>query len=138
DRYFLNKVVNKVFELNDRHIEAYSGNYDAYVRQRRERFEHRLKTYEAQREEIERQEEYIRRVGYSRATLAQSRQKQLDKIERLERPTMIEARLALGHLGTERQRQDDAVAHSARRGNRRYRSGPDRSSREIRLLRPAF
>src|SRR4029077_6719837 len=53
DRDFINGVVTKVFELNDRRIETYVGNYDAYVRQRRERFEHRLKTYEAQKEEIE-------------------------------------------------------------------------------------
>jgi ATP-binding cassette subfamily F protein 3 len=104
DRYFLNKVVTKVFELNDRRIETYVGNYDAYVRQRRERFELRLKTYEAQREEIARQEEYIRRVGYSRATLAQSRQKQLDKIERLERPTMIETPFM--HFGEVRRSGD--------------------------------
>jgi ATP-binding cassette subfamily F protein 3 len=104
DRYFLNKVVTKIFELNDRRIEAYVGNYDAYVRQRRERYELRLKTYEAQREEIERQEEYIRRVGYSRPTLAQSRQKALDKTERLERPTMIETPFM--HFGAVRRTGD--------------------------------
>ncbi|MEI7683650.1 MAG: ABC-F family ATP-binding cassette domain-containing protein [Planctomycetota bacterium] len=91
DRYFLNRVVNKIYELNDRQVEAYVGNYDAYVRQRGERYEQRLKAWEAQRESIEKQEEYIRRVGYSqRAAQAQSRQKALDKVERLERPTMID------------------------------------------------
>lgn len=92
DRYFLNRVVNKIFELNNRRIESYVGNFDAYVRQRRERYEQRLKTWESQRETIEKQEEYIRRVGYGqRAAQAQSRQKMLDKIERVERPTMIAA-----------------------------------------------
>jgi ATP-binding cassette subfamily F protein 3 len=77
---------------------------DAYIRQRRERFELRLKTYEAQKQEIERQEEYIRRVGYSRPTLAQSRQKSLDKIDRLERPTMIETPFM--HFGEVRRSGD--------------------------------
>ncbi len=104
DRYFLNRVVNKIFELNNCQIETYVGNYDAYIRQRRERYEHRLKTWEAQREQIEKQEEYIRRVGYSRATLAQSRQKALDKIERLNRPTMIDTPFM--HFGEVRRSGD--------------------------------
>ena len=40
DRYFLNRVVNKIFELNNCQIESYVGNFDAYIRQRRERFAH--------------------------------------------------------------------------------------------------
>src|SRR5213075_1821386 len=62
DRYFLDRVVNKVFELHDRRVTSYPGNYHQYVRLREERYERRLKEYEAQREYIEKQEEYIRRV----------------------------------------------------------------------------
>jgi ATP-binding cassette subfamily F protein 3 len=91
DRYFLNRVVNKIFELHNRTIEAYPGNYDAYVRLRRERYELKLKTWESQQEYIAKQEEYIRRVHYGQlAGQAQSRKKTLDKLERVERPTMIE------------------------------------------------
>jgi ATP-binding cassette subfamily F protein 3 len=91
DRYFLNKVVTKVFEMNAKTIQSYPGNYEAYWRLRRERYEQQFKAYEAQQTHIEKQEEYIRRVHYG--TLhkqAASRQKQLDKIERVERPVWID------------------------------------------------
>jgi ATP-binding cassette subfamily F protein 3 len=92
DRYFLNRVLTKVFELHSRRITSYPGNYAAYWRQRQERYERELKEWEAQREYIEKQEDYIRRVHYGQlAKQAQSRKKALDRLERLERPTMIEA-----------------------------------------------
>ncbi len=91
DRYFLNKVVTKVFELNRRRLTSYPGNYQAYERLRRERYEQELKAWEAQREYIDKQEEYIRRVHYGQLhKQAQSRQKALDKVERIERPVLIE------------------------------------------------
>jgi ATP-binding cassette subfamily F protein 3 len=91
DRYFLNKVVTKVFELHDQRITSYPGNYKQYVRLREERFEQRLREYESQKEYIEKQEEYIRRVHYGQlAKQAQSRQKALDKIERVEAPTRVD------------------------------------------------
>src|SRR5579884_4289832 len=92
DRYFLNRVVTKVFELHNRRVTSYPGNYAAYWRQRQERYERELKEWEAQREYIEKQEDYIRRVHYGQlAKQAQSRKKALDRLERVERPTMIEA-----------------------------------------------
>lgn len=91
DRYFLDKVVNKVFELHNGALNSYPGNYHAYVRQREERFEQQMKAYESQKEYIEKQEEYIRRVNYGQLhKQAQSRQKQIDKIERVEKPVRIE------------------------------------------------
>ncbi len=91
DRYFLNKVVTKVFEMNAKTIQSYPGNYEAYWRLRRERFEQQLKAFEAQQAHIEKQEEYIRRVHYGQLhKQAASRQKQLDKIERVERPIWID------------------------------------------------
>jgi ATP-binding cassette subfamily F protein 3 len=90
DRYFLDKVTNKTFELHQRKITSYPGNYHQYVRLRDERYERQLKEYEAQREYIEKQEEYIRRVHYGQlAKQAQSRAKTLEKIERLEQPTKV-------------------------------------------------
>jgi ATP-binding cassette subfamily F protein 3 len=92
DRYFLNRVVTKIFELNGRRITSYPGNYDAYSRLRQERYEQQVKTWQAQREYIEKQEEYIRRVHYGQLhKQAASRQKALDRLDRVERPTMIDA-----------------------------------------------
>jgi ATP-binding cassette subfamily F protein 3 len=91
DRYFLDKVVTKVFEMNGGGIDSYPGNFQQYWRLRRERYEQQLKTWQAQQEYIEKQEEYIRRVHYGQLhKQAQSRQKQLDKLERVQRPTWIE------------------------------------------------
>jgi ATP-binding cassette, subfamily F, member 3 len=91
DRYFLNKVVTKVFELNAGRIDSYPGNYQAYWRLRRERYEQQLKAWQAQKEYVEKQEEYIRRVHYGQLhKQAQSRQKALDKLERVDRPGWID------------------------------------------------
>src|SRR5262249_20385527 len=91
DRYFLDKVVTKIFELHSGRLTAYPGNYKAYVRLRQERFELQLREWEAQAEHVARQEEYIRRVHYGQQhKQAQSRQKALDKLERVERPTRVE------------------------------------------------
>jgi ATP-binding cassette subfamily F protein 3 len=90
DRYFLDRVVNKVFELHQRRITSYPGNYHQYVRLRDERYERRLKEYEAQRDYIEKQEEYIRRAHYGQlARQAQSRVKALDRLEIIEKPTKV-------------------------------------------------
>ena len=91
DRYFLNKVVTKVFEMNAQSIQSYPGNFEAYWRLRRERHEAQVKAWEAQQEHIEKQEEFIRRVHYGQQhKQAASRQKQLDKVERVDRPVWID------------------------------------------------
>jgi ATP-binding cassette subfamily F protein 3 len=92
DRYFLDRVVNKVFELHANRLTSYPGNFKQYWRLRQERYEQELRAWEAQREYITKQEEYIRRVHYGQLhKQAASRQKQLDRIERVERPTRVES-----------------------------------------------
>ena len=91
DRYFLDRVVTKVFELHGKRITSYPGNFQQYWRLRQERYEQELKAWQSQREYIAKQEEYIRRVHYGQLhKQAASRQKAIDKIERVERPTIIE------------------------------------------------
>jgi ATP-binding cassette subfamily F protein 3 len=91
DRYFLDRVVNKIFELSARRITAYPGNFKKYWRLRQERYELELKTWQAQKEYIDKQEEFIRRVHYGQLhRQAASRQKALDRLERVERPTLVE------------------------------------------------
>jgi ATP-binding cassette subfamily F protein 3 len=91
DRYFLDRVVGKIFELHGGRITAYPGNYQAYVRLRQERYEQQLKTWESQQEYIAKQEDYIRRVHYGQLhKQAQSRKKALDRLERVERPVQVE------------------------------------------------
>jgi ATP-binding cassette subfamily F protein 3 len=91
DRYFLDRVVTRIFELHGGRITSYPGNYRAYARLRQERYEQQLKAWEAQREYIEKQEEYIRRVHYGQLhKQAESRKKALDRLDRVERPVQVE------------------------------------------------
>jgi ATP-binding cassette subfamily F protein 3 len=90
DRYLLDKVSTRIFELHNRRITSYPGNYHQYVRLRDEAFDRKLKEWEAQREFVEKQEEYIRRASYGQlAKQAQSRVKVLDRLERVEKPTKV-------------------------------------------------
>ncbi len=109
DRYFLDRVVNKIFELHGKRLTPYPGNFQQYWRLRQERYEQELKAWESQREYIAKQEEYIRRVHYGQLhKQAASRQKIIDKIERLDRPTRIETPHM--HFGGVR-RSGDVVLH---------------------------
>ncbi|MDR2506109.1 MAG: ATP-binding cassette domain-containing protein, partial [Oscillospiraceae bacterium] len=90
DRYFLDNVVNGVCEILLGESESYSGNYTEYQRRRAERFEQRMKAYELQQKEIKRQEEIIARYKmYNKewsVKKARSREKAVDRIERLRKP----------------------------------------------------
>ncbi len=88
DRYFLDAVVNRVFELSFSRLEKYRGNYSAYVRQRAERIANHEKEYIAQQKFIAKEEEFIRRnLAGQRTKEAQGRRKRL---ERLKRDQLIE------------------------------------------------
>jgi len=87
DRYFLDKVVGRVWELAFGRLEDYPGNYSRYSTLRAERMERRLAEYEAQQKHIEKTEDFIRRyMAGQRTKEAQGRQKRLDRLPRLERP----------------------------------------------------
>jgi ATP-binding cassette subfamily F protein 3 len=87
DRYFLDKVVRRVWELAFGRLEDYPGNYSRYSTLRAERMERRLAEYEAQQRYIEKTEDFIRRYkAGQRAREARGRQKKLDRLPRLERP----------------------------------------------------
>jgi ATP-binding cassette subfamily F protein 3 len=90
DRYFMDHVVRKVWELAFGGMEIYSGTYSHYVQQRAERHARRLKEYQTQQEFIAKEEEYIRRyMAGQRTRQAQGRLKRLERLKRdeaLERP----------------------------------------------------
>lgn len=90
DRYFMDHVCDRMCELLLGATECYDGNYSAYMVQRTERFEIRMKAYELQQKEIARQEAIIARYRqFNREKsirLAESREKRLEKVERLEKP----------------------------------------------------
>jgi ATP-binding cassette, subfamily F, member 3 len=90
DRYFLDRVTNRILELWSGRLTDYSGNFSAYWKQRYERAELLQKTYERQQEYIARTEDYIRKnkMGQKSAQ-AKDREKKLARVEEIERPTEI-------------------------------------------------
>jgi ATP-binding cassette, subfamily F, member 3 len=83
DRYFMDRVVHKVWELAFGELEIYSGNYSHYVQQRAERHERRIKDYQAQQAFIAKEEDYIRRyMAGQRSRQAKGRLKRLDRFKR--------------------------------------------------------
>lgn len=88
DRYFLNKLCTKIFEIENKRLTIYKGNYSSYVAQREMNIERQNKAYEIQKKEIAKLEDYIakNKVRASTANMAKSRQHMLDKIERIEKP----------------------------------------------------
>ncbi|MBL9123236.1 MAG: ABC-F family ATP-binding cassette domain-containing protein, partial [Planctomycetaceae bacterium] len=92
DRYFLDKVSNRTFELFDGTIDEYPGNFSAYWRQKQERLEVAARTYEKQQEYIARTEEFIRRnFAGQKSNQAEDRRKKLARIERVAPPRTIAA-----------------------------------------------
>lgn len=88
DRYFLDKTVNTVIEIAHNHSVRYKGNYSNYLEQKAANFERELKQFEKQQSEIKKMEEFVQK-NIARATTtkrAQSRRKQLEKMERIDRP----------------------------------------------------
>lgn len=88
DRYFLDRTVNAVYEIENTHMKKYTGNYTAYLEQKKKNLEVEEKAYAKQQNEIKKLEEYVAKnlVRASTTKMAQSRQKKLDKMELLERP----------------------------------------------------
>ncbi len=93
DRYFLDKIAQKVIEIDNTSAEVYKGNYTDYAKKREQIRAAKLKAYLNQQAEIKHQEEVIDKLKqFNREKSikrAESREKMLDKIERLEKPTEI-------------------------------------------------
>ncbi|MCQ2468784.1 MAG: ABC-F family ATP-binding cassette domain-containing protein [Ruminococcus sp.] len=88
DRYFLDRLCTSICEIERGTLTRYRGNYTAFVRQREENDARREKEYEMQQKQIAQMEDYVAKnlVRASTTKMAQSRRKQLDKMERIEKP----------------------------------------------------
>ena len=85
DRYFLDEVVNKVWEISATRIEEYNGNYSAYVMQRTERKERQRREYESQQEFIAKEEDFIRRnIAGQNTAQAKGRRRRLERLKETE------------------------------------------------------
>ncbi|MFN4082242.1 MAG: ABC-F family ATP-binding cassette domain-containing protein [Bacteroidia bacterium] len=88
DRYFLNRMVNKIVEVSMQKITEYPGNYSFYLEARQERVELQQRAFANQQQYIKQQEQLINRfkAKASKASMAQSRIKMLDRLEKVEAP----------------------------------------------------
>jgi ATP-binding cassette subfamily F protein 3 len=86
DKYFLNRMVNKIVELYQKQLHIYSGNYEYYEREKQVRIEMQQRAFENQQDYIRQQERFIERfkAKASKAAQAQSVQKRLDKLDVIE------------------------------------------------------
>jgi len=115
DRYFLDQVTTKIYEIEQKHLTIYTGNYSKYLQMKKERFDAALKKYEIQQKEIQKQEALIR--GYKErgteklAKRAKSREKRLDKVDRVDKPNLFKAHFSI-HLQSNIQSGKDVMSVS--------------------------
>ncbi len=90
DRYFLDKLVEDIWEIENTRFYTYKGNYSKYVGLKDERVTRQKKEYEQQQQEIAAMQDYVARniVRASTSAMAKSRLKSLQRMERVERPTL--------------------------------------------------
>ena len=103
DRIFLDRVVNRVLELDNARLSDYAGNYSSYVRGRAERLARQEKEWDLQKRWIENQEDYIRRnLAGQKTKQAQSRRKLLARVHRIERPRASSERVKFKFMPVDR------------------------------------
>ncbi|TDQ35223.1 ABC-F family ATP-binding cassette domain-containing protein [Aureibacillus halotolerans] len=96
DRYFLDKIVNQVYEISRTHSQRFSGNYSYYQEQKALQYERDLKEFEKQQSEKHKLEDFVQRniARASTTKRAQSRQKQLERRDWMDRPDGLEKSVA--------------------------------------------
>lgn len=108
DRYFLDRVVTKIVEVDDGVATSYPGNYSTYVQLKREAYERQIKEWELQQRELARRQEIVDRFmqyGLNFHKKAKSKAKLLAKIERLHKPKEQES----VHIRIDAERSGDLV-----------------------------
>lgn len=99
DRYFLDRIVTRIFDMNEGTLDAYDGNYSEYLVKKEERMEVLRREYANQQAEIARQEEMIRRFRQHGtehlAKRARSREKRLAQMELIDKPRIRQSKMKL-------------------------------------------
>jgi ATP-binding cassette, subfamily F, member 3 len=103
DRFFLDRVANRIIEVLAGRIHDYRGDYSDYIEQRADRLARQEKEWQLQSEWMEKQEEYIRRnIAGQKTKQAQSRRKLLAKVHPIERPKAASAKVKFQFMPIER------------------------------------
>ena len=100
DRFFLDQVAEAVVEVSDGKLTRYAGNYSEYRTEKRKRIERQQKAWERQREEEDRLNGVIERFRHkpTKASFARAKKKQLERMERVEKPVEDDVHLFTGNI----------------------------------------
>ena len=119
DRYFLDKLVNKVFEIENGRLTVYNGNYSEYSVKRSEKRDAEFRAYQKQKKELDRQEDIIRKFkerGTEKlAKRARSREKRLDSMEKIERPLFSKDKMKISFRENFRSGNDVLMAEDLKK-----------------------
>lgn len=112
DRMFLNKIVDKVYEIEYGSITEYSGNYDFFEKQKRINYEKALKDYEFQQKEIKRLTAIADRFRYkpTKAKMALSKLKQVERMVKLEEPNKYDLKSFKTNFELEKESGNNVLA----------------------------
>ncbi|MGG5740585.1 MULTISPECIES: ABC-F family ATP-binding cassette domain-containing protein [Bacillus cereus group] len=110
DRYFLDKLVTQVYEISNKESKRFVGNYSKYLDLKSALYEQEMKRYEKQQDEIAKLEDFVQKniARASTTKRAQSRRKQLDRMELLTRP-LGDSKSASFHFDIEKQSGNDVL-----------------------------
>lgn len=100
DRFFLDQVAEAVVEVSDGKLTRYAGNYSEYRTEKRKRIERQQKAWERQKEEEDRLNGVIERFRHkpTKASFARAKKKQLERMERVEKPVEDDVHLFTGNI----------------------------------------
>jgi ATP-binding cassette subfamily F protein 3 len=103
DRFFLDRVANRIIDVINGRIQDYRGNYSDYLKERAERLARQEKEWQLQKEWIEKQEDYIRRnIAGQKTKQAQSRRKLLARVKPIEKPKSASEKVKFRFMPVER------------------------------------
>ncbi|WP_242491314.1 ABC-F family ATP-binding cassette domain-containing protein [Bacillus cereus] len=110
DRYFLDKLVTQVYEISNKESRRFVGNYSKYLDLKSALYEQEMKRYEKQQDEIAKLEDFVQKniARASTTKRAQSRRKQLDRMDVLTRP-LGDSKSASFHFDIEKQSGNDVL-----------------------------
>lgn len=100
DRFFLDRVADVIYELSDKSLSRYPGNYTQYRQEKLKKLQLQKKAYERQQEEIARLEGLIERFKNkpTKASFARAKRKSMERMERIEKPEEDEAHIFTGEI----------------------------------------
>lgn len=127
DRYFLDQLVNRIFEVENHKLYTYNGNYSTFADQKAARRESEMRAYEKQQTEIARQEEIIRRFKQHNTEhltkRALSREKMLEHMELIEKPENLPDKIKISFRQNYKSGNDVLIGEGIGKG---FGSGNER------------